>query len=90
MTTTQQPLTITITENGAKHVQQFMAAEGIDQGVLRVAVKGGGCSGLTYVLDSRTRRRKATRSSSRTASRSPWTGRATSSSPERNWTTPAA
>ena len=51
MTTTQQPLTITITENGAKHVQQFMAAEGIDQGVLRVAVKGGGCSGLTYVLD---------------------------------------
>ena len=51
MTTTQQPLTITITENGAKHVQQFMAAEGIGQGVLRVAVKGGGCSGLTYVLD---------------------------------------
>ena len=32
MTTTQQPLTITITENGAKHVQQFMATEGIDQG----------------------------------------------------------
>ena len=51
MTTTQQPLTITITENGAKHVQQFMAAEGIGEGVLRVAVKGGGCSGLTYVLD---------------------------------------
>ena len=51
MTTTQQPLTITITENGAKHVQQFMAAEGVDHGILRVAVKGGGCSGLTYVLD---------------------------------------
>ena len=28
-----------------------MAAEGIDEGVLRVSVKGGGCSGLTYVLD---------------------------------------
>jgi len=51
MTTTQQPMTITITENGAKHVQQFMAAEGVDSGILRVAVKGGGCSGLTYVLD---------------------------------------
>lgn len=51
MTTTAQPLTITITENGAKHVRSFMAAEGVDAGVLRVAVKGGGCSGLTYVLD---------------------------------------
>ena len=51
MTTTAQPLTITITDNGAKHVRNFMAAESIDQGVLRVAVKGGGCSGLTYVLD---------------------------------------
>ena len=51
MTTTAQPLTITITDNGAKHVRNFMAAEGVDQGILRVAVKGGGCSGLTYVLD---------------------------------------
>ena len=51
MTTAAQPLTITITENGAKHVRSFMAAEGVDGGVLRVAVKGGGCSGLTYVLD---------------------------------------
>ena len=50
-TTTQQPMTITITENGAKHLQQFMAAEGVERGILRVAVKGGGCSGLTYVLD---------------------------------------
>ena len=51
MTTAQQPLTITITPNAAGHVRQFMAAEGIDGGVLRVAVKGGGCSGLTYALD---------------------------------------
>ena len=42
MTTTAQPLTITITDNGAKHVRNFMAAEGVDQGILRVAVKGGG------------------------------------------------
>ena len=51
MTTAQQPLTITISENAAKHVSQFMSVEGRDTGVLRVAVKGGGCSGLTYVLD---------------------------------------
>jgi iron-sulfur cluster assembly protein len=51
MTTTQAPLTISITENAAKHVRDFMAAEGRTTGVLRVGVKGGGCSGLTYVLD---------------------------------------
>jgi iron-sulfur cluster assembly protein len=51
MTTAQQPLTISITDNAANHVNNFMQAEGKDVGVLRVAVKGGGCSGLTYVLD---------------------------------------
>jgi iron-sulfur cluster assembly protein len=51
MATAQQPLTISITENAANHVGAFMAAEGHGTGVLRVAVKGGGCSGLTYVLD---------------------------------------
>jgi iron-sulfur cluster assembly protein len=51
MATAQQPLTITISETAAKHVGAFMTAEGKAAGVLRVAVKGGGCSGLTYVLD---------------------------------------
>jgi iron-sulfur cluster assembly protein len=51
MTTAQQPLTITISENAAKHVGAFMTSEGKADGVLRVGVKGGGCSGLTYVLD---------------------------------------
>lgn len=51
MTTAQQPLSISISENAAKHVRNFMRAEGKQTGVLRVAVKGGGCSGLTYVLD---------------------------------------
>ena len=50
-TTAQNPLTISITENAAKHVREFMAHEGRTEGVLRVGVKGGGCSGLTYVLD---------------------------------------
>ena len=51
MATAQQPLTISITQNAANHVDAFMAAEGKDSCVLRVGVKGGGCSGLTYVLD---------------------------------------
>ncbi len=51
MTTAQQPLTISISDNAAKHVNSFMQAEDKTVGVLRVAVKGGGCSGLTYVLD---------------------------------------
>ena len=51
MTTVQMPLTITITENAATHVKNFTSAAGKEKPILRVAVKGGGCSGLTYVLD---------------------------------------
>ena len=51
MATAQHPLTISISENAAKHVGAFMSSEGKADGILRVAVKGGGCSGLTYVLD---------------------------------------
>ncbi len=51
MTTAQKPLTISISKNAAAHVSDFMRSQGMDAGVLRVAVKGGGCSGLTYVLD---------------------------------------
>jgi|TARA_B110000263_G_scaffold33205_1_gene25182 iron-sulfur cluster assembly protein len=48
---TPEPLTITISEEAAKHVGQFVAAEGKAEANLRVGVKGGGCSGLTYVLE---------------------------------------
>ena len=55
MTTTTQkkrkPLTITISEEAADHVRQFSNRNGQPTTDLRVAVKGGGCSGLTYVLD---------------------------------------
>ena len=51
MTTAQKPLTISISKNAADHVSEFMRSQGLEAGVLRVAVKGGGCSGLTYVLD---------------------------------------
>ncbi len=51
MTIAEQPLTISISANAANHVRSFMDSEGMSEAVLRVAVKGGGCSGLTYVLD---------------------------------------
>ena len=50
MTTAQRPLTVNISEQAANHVKQFTALEGKEAPVLRVAVKGGGCSGLTYDL----------------------------------------
>ena len=51
MATAPTPLTISISQNAARHVGNFMRTEGKEDGTLRVAVKGGGCSGLTYVLD---------------------------------------
>jgi len=50
-TATPKPLTITISEEAALHVKQFAEAEGKERANLRVGVKGGGCSGLTYVLE---------------------------------------
>ena len=44
------PLTIEITENAAKHVRDFTGKEESEKVSLRVGVKGGGCSGLTYDL----------------------------------------
>jgi iron-sulfur cluster assembly protein len=44
-------LTITISDNAAKHVRDFSGTTEEETIGLRVGVKGGGCSGLTYVLD---------------------------------------
>ncbi len=46
-----KPLTISISEGAAKHVREFAEQAGQPGADLRVGVKGGGCSGLTYVLD---------------------------------------
>jgi iron-sulfur cluster assembly protein len=44
-------LGVTITEKAAEKIKYFGAKDGITQNIgLRVAVKGGGCSGLTYDL----------------------------------------
>lgn len=46
-----KPLTISISKDAADHVRSFVAQAGRAEARLRVSVKGGGCSGLTYVLD---------------------------------------
>jgi iron-sulfur cluster assembly protein len=46
-----KPLTISISPEAAEHVRHFAKMSGKTDSHLRVGVKGGGCSGLTYVLD---------------------------------------
>ena len=46
-----KPLTISISPEAAEHVRHFAQMSGKPDAQLRVGVKGGGCSGLTYVLD---------------------------------------
>ena len=41
---------ITVTESAAKKVQSLIAESGFKTPYLRVAVRGGGCSGLSYDL----------------------------------------
>ena len=48
---TPPPLTIHIAEEAVEHVRRFAQQAGRPEANLRVAVKGGGCSGLTYTLD---------------------------------------
>ncbi len=52
MTAPAVPLnTIAISEKAAKKVKAFAVRDGKQKWGLKVGVKGGGCSGLTYVLD---------------------------------------
>ena len=41
---------IEISEGAARKIRTLMAKQGIDEGGLRVGVKGGGCSGLSYTF----------------------------------------
>ena len=41
---------IAITETAARKIRTLMAKQGISDGGLRVGVKGGGCSGLSYIF----------------------------------------
>ncbi len=49
-TITKSP--VSFTESAVAEIQRLMAEPGFDNGKqLRVGVKGGGCSGMTYILD---------------------------------------
>jgi iron-sulfur cluster assembly protein len=41
---------IQISETAAQKIRTLMAKQGLDEGGLRVGVKGGGCSGLSYTF----------------------------------------
>jgi iron-sulfur cluster assembly protein len=41
---------IEISEGAARKIRTLMTKQGIDEGGLRVGVKGGGCSGLSYTF----------------------------------------
>jgi iron-sulfur cluster assembly protein len=43
-------MAIQVTETAAKRIQMLMAKQGLSEGGLRVGVKGGGCSGLSYTF----------------------------------------
>ena len=48
---TEIGLPLAFTENAVKEIKRLINAGGVEQGsYLRVGVKGGGCSGLSYVL----------------------------------------
>ena len=49
-TGTQAPV-ITLTEAALKEVKRLMNVQGITEGGLRLGVKGGGCSGLSYTIN---------------------------------------
>ncbi len=46
-------MAITLSETAAKEISTIIADQGLDAGktFLRVGVKGGGCSGFSYLLD---------------------------------------
>ena len=50
---------IQVTEKAAERIRQIMAKEGVAgvQGGLRLAVQGGGCSGLSYLFKLETKER---------------------------------
>lgn len=47
---------VTLTERALAQVRRLLAKDGREDAFLRVGIKGGGCSGLEYVLKIDTRR----------------------------------
>lgn len=48
--TTDTPI-VTLTDKALKEVKRLLDLQGITEGGLRLGVKGGGCSGLSYTIN---------------------------------------
>ena len=46
----EKKMTIEVTEKAIANVKRFMESENKPNNIVRVGVRGGGCSGLSYVL----------------------------------------
>ena len=51
-------MAVTLTETAAKQVKKLMQEQKLEQVFLRMGVKGGGCSGLSYSLEFDTEKGK--------------------------------
>lgn len=49
--TSKETPVVTLTEAAIKEVKRLLTVQGITEGGLRIGVKGGGCSGLSYTLN---------------------------------------
>ena len=49
-TTSNQPV-VTLTDAAVKEVKRLLNVQGITEGGLRLGVKGGGCSGMSYTVN---------------------------------------
>ncbi len=49
--TTGNQAVVTLTDAAIKEVKRLLNVQGITEGGLRLGVKGGGCSGLSYTLN---------------------------------------
>ena len=45
------PPVVTLSESAMKEVKRLMNVQGMTEGGLRLGVKGGGCSGLSYTIN---------------------------------------
>ncbi len=50
METTETPI-VTLTDAAFQEVKRLLDVQGITEGGLRLGVKGGGCSGLSYTIN---------------------------------------
>jgi len=48
---------IELTDRAANRIREILQQQNLTEGGLRVGVKGGGCSGLSYILDLETKER---------------------------------